>query len=309
MKDPASKRHHFVPQSYLAFFTKDFSKKSTLYVHNLTDDRAWSSSPKGVAFANDFDRFEAEGHPSDVFEKGVISEIEAEAEAAIRFMSEHKTLPNDKQHLATLYLMGLLASRNPRGRSIRDSTVTRELEIVFSMMAGDKRLFKSVIERARKNGENIPEDISFEKFGDYVEGSSVVAKHSTTGHLDFELPLVDHVTSLLWDRYWSLVVLQDENLEFICSDHPISLRSKHKTRRAYGFKTPNTEVFFPLSTKLAYYGVYENPKSGIIGLSHEGLAIFNSRTRQNALRQVYSRSQSYLIHSDGLPTWVTLSLG
>ncbi|MCK4348666.1 MAG: DUF4238 domain-containing protein, partial [Thermoplasmatales archaeon] len=64
MKSTA-RRHHYLPQAYLAAFTRTGSKDDQFFVLDVHSGRPFSTSPINVAVERDFNRVDIEGRSID----------------------------------------------------------------------------------------------------------------------------------------------------------------------------------------------------------------------------------------------------
>src|SRR6266849_6470008 len=87
-----ARRHHFIPQLYLAGFTDSGEKTGLLYAHDLRELKSWRAKPSNVAFERDFYRIDAPGIAADEIEK-VFWELEGEAARVFKKIIELGRLP------------------------------------------------------------------------------------------------------------------------------------------------------------------------------------------------------------------------
>lgn len=116
------------------------------------------------------------------------------------------------------------------------------------------------------------------------------------------------------ERSWSLFLAPEGGPEFICSDHPVALTRKCASTKTVlnvvGFKERGTEVFFPLSRRVGFYGVYEDPRPKIYNLSPHEVVRMNDKILKSAKRHVFSTKPKFLRICNGRIKEVNLdSLG
>ena len=80
MKNVA-RRHHFVPQGYLAGFTNDGTRAGLLTVFDRVSQSIFLAKPRNVAAKRDFNRVDLEGRPPDYLEQAM-GEFEGKAISA-----------------------------------------------------------------------------------------------------------------------------------------------------------------------------------------------------------------------------------
>ncbi len=88
-----ARRHHYVPQGYLAAFTDTGTKEGQFCVMEVESGDCFSTSPKNVGVARDFNRVDADGQPIDALESALAS-FEGEAVEVIRKVLLSQTFPD-----------------------------------------------------------------------------------------------------------------------------------------------------------------------------------------------------------------------
>jgi hypothetical protein len=66
-----ARQHHWIPQVYLKGFTRDWNKRSRLFVLDLVKREEFWSKPRGVGGARDFNRVDAPDVSPDAMEQGI----------------------------------------------------------------------------------------------------------------------------------------------------------------------------------------------------------------------------------------------
>ena len=82
-----ARKHHFVPQSYLAGFTDD----GKLTVFDLESRKTFRTTPRKVATKRDFNRIDVHGLPPDAVEQA-LGDFEGRAISTIRRLQEREGL-------------------------------------------------------------------------------------------------------------------------------------------------------------------------------------------------------------------------
>lgn len=106
--------------------------------------------------------------------------------------------------------------------------------------------------------------------------------------------MANAVLPILHDRNWALLVAENEEDLFICSDHPVILHwmDEAMSRQPVGLGLSGTGVYIPLSCSLGLLGVFED-SSSIIKADTKQVASYNSLTLMASYEQVYSREESF----------------
>jgi hypothetical protein len=100
-----ARRHHYLPQVYLAGFTDTGTKDGQFHVLDIHSGTCFRTSPKNVAAERDFNRVDFEGKPPDVIEQE-LSPFEERAGQAIRKVNRTNTYPSDEDFNWITFLSG-----------------------------------------------------------------------------------------------------------------------------------------------------------------------------------------------------------
>ncbi|BBL76068.1 DUF4238 domain-containing protein [Methylomagnum ishizawai] len=295
---PIARRHHYLPQGYLAAFTSSGLKEDKFFVLDVNSGQAFQTSPLNVASRRDFNRVEIDGHPPDVLENA-LAPFEGEAVDAIRGVIENQRFPNDVDWNLILNLLGLIAVRNPKFRGSFNRSREQMLRRMAEILVSDKKIWDRHLEKARDAGENMPDGVSFEDARQFVEEGKYDFEFLPEGNLRVEFKTFDQLLPLLGQRTWSILVAPPEGPEFICSDHPVSLAWKGNRSGPIGFGLRETEVFFPLGRHVGFYGVFENPLKPTVICKPGNIATMNRRIAWNAERHVYSAQEYFCVWHEG----------
>jgi len=293
-----ARRHHYVPQAYLAAFTSTGEKDGQFYVLDVKAGHAFRTSPLNVGAQRDFNRVEVDGHPPDAIESA-LAPFEGNAVAAIRRVIDSEAFPNDSDWNLILNLLGLIAVRNPKMRGSFNDAREQVLRRVADLLASDEKVWNRNVAKARDAGESIIGEVSFEQVKQFVEEGKYKIEFHPEGNLRIEFKAFDELLPILGQRTWSVLVAPEGGPEFICSDHPVTVTWKQGHAGPVGFGLRETEVFMPLGRRVGFYGVYETPLKPVVKCKPGQVATMNKRTAWNAERHVYSHHQNFFIWHDG----------
>jgi hypothetical protein len=292
-----SRRHHFLPQTYLAGFTDDGTKQGKFYVLNTETGEAFRTTPKGVAVERDFNRVDIEGHSIDALEDA-LSRFEGELGPALHRVRTTAQYPSPDDLNIILNLMSLVATRNP---ALRESFKKFNADIakhIMQLATSDKQIWESEIRKAHEAGHLESADASYEDAVKFIEADDFTVETPLDMHHQVEFEAQDEVLKIIGKRYWSLLVVEDDNL--ICCDRPVVLWPKPGALRGpMGLGTEMTEIIFPISSRLALYGVYEDALKPVISLNTKRVAGFNRKIVRCATTYVYSAEKTFLVLLEG----------
>ena len=293
-----ARRHHFLPEAYLAQFTDNCTKGGKFFVLEVETGRSFRSKPKNVAVERDFNRVDIEGHSPDIFENALAS-TEDIAIRAIANTSNSRKFPSDQDYSAILNLISLIFVRNPFLRESFNQAREQSLRIAGELLVSDKSNWNHYVQKAKEDGINIPESVSFEKMKGFVQGGNYEIKFHPQENLCVEMQVFETVLNLLHARTWSLIIAPPDGPEFICSDHPVALNFKQNLRGPIGLETRRTELFFPLTRQAGFYSTFEDPLKEVVYAKPGNVASMNCRVALNAKRHVFSALGSFQIWFDG----------
>ena len=292
-----SRKHHYLPQAYLAAFTNTGTKNGQLCVLDLEDGRAFSTSPINLAAERDFNRVDIEGHSIDAIENALAS-FEGNAVNSIRKVINSHNFPNDEDWNLIINLLALIAIRNPQRRRSFNIAREQEIEIIGDLLAKDENMWNSQVKAAREAGEHIPE-VTFGEFKSFIEKREYKCVFPSQDNLRVEFSALDALLPLLGQRTWSVLLAPTDGPEFICSDHPVTLMPKYKRDGLIGYGIRETEVFFPLGRRVGFYGVFESPLNPVVNCKPENVARMNAQVMKSADRHVYSALDTFSVWTNG----------
>jgi len=296
-----ARKHHYVPQTYLAAFTDKRSKRGRFYVLDVEAGRCFRTSPQNVAAIRDFNRVDIEGHPPDVIEQA-LSPLEQRMAEACQAVDSTKAFPSDEDYNYILNLMCFLAVRNPELRNKMNRAREYSIRIIESMLVSDQKIYEHHLKKAVESGRLSQEEasaVSFEEVKRSVEGDHYKIEFFPEGNIRMEFSMFDNLLPILGERTWSVLIAPDPGPCFICSDHPVSLRWRDGRPGPVGFALKNTEVFFPLTSRTGFYGVYEKPLPQVFTLNPKLVAMLNWRMIESAENYVFSPCQRLSVSYKG----------
>ena len=295
-----ARNHHFISQGYLAGFTEEGTRDGRLHVSDLVSHSVFQTKPRNVGAERDFNRIDVDGQDPDALERA-LGEFEGKAISIIRGIQTTGALPNDEDFNYVLNLMALFIVRNPRRRRQMNDARHNVVRVIGDLLTSNKRLFEHHLAQAKENGF-VPQDpeVSYAALRQFIRDDQYTTSVSTSENLSLELGGFEHALRLLHSRYWSLVTADVGAPDFVTCDHPVTPVFKESQRHGpIGYELPETEVSFPLNTRQALLGVFEDPLAVGIEASAGQVAAINGRTVCHAARQVYSKTASMAVLRSG----------
>ncbi len=294
-----ARKHHYLPQAYLAAFTETSTKEGQFHVFDPDNGNCFRTSPKNVAAQRDFNRVDIEGKSHDILEQA-LSPLEDRMVQACRKINRSETFPGDENFNYIINLMGLIAVRNPKLRASFNQMREQVINIQNRFLVSDRKIFEHHMKRAVEEGYVRENSITFEEMKQFVEKREYEIEFLPEGNLGVEFNALDTLIPLLGKRVWSLFVAPDPGPCFICSDHPVVLSWKESERtEPIGYGLNKTEVFFPLGIRTGFYGVYEGYLPPVVRLKPSNVAKLNRRIAENAERYIFSTFDKFFIWYKG----------
>lgn len=294
-----ARRHHYLPQAYLAGFTDTGTKDGRFYVLDADSGACFRTSPKNVAVELDFNRVDIEGKPPDVIEKS-LSGFEDIATQAIRKVNCAGTFPNDEDFSWIINLLCLIAVRNPQRRKLLNRSRELGIRVIDDLLMSDEKIWAHHLKKAQEAGYIGEINISFEEYKRSIEEGEYKIEFTPESNLRIELRTFDKILQILAQRIWSLLVAPINGPEFICSDHPIALTWKKSGKGGpIGYGLKNTEVFFPFGPRTGFYGVYEDTLHPVVNMKPTQVALMNTRVADSAERHVFSAKEFFFLLVEG----------
>lgn len=295
---PFARRHHYLPQAYLAAFTNTCTKQGQFFVLNIEDDNSFRTSPLNVATERDFNRVDIKGKSPDAIENKLAT-FEEQAVKAIKNTISSKSFPKDQDYNLILNLLCLFAVRNPLLRKSFNRARAHVLNQLADQLVASRESWDNHILAAKAVDEKIDDTVSFEQMKNFIEKRRYKIEFFPEGNLHVEFKAFYELLPILGQRTWSLFVAPAQGPEFICSDHPVTLVWKNGSDAPVGYSLKGTEIFFPLSRKIGFYGTFEEILPPIVELKPLGVAAMNSRVFFNAKCHVFSALEGFFILQEG----------
>lgn len=280
-KRKQARRHHYLPQFYLAGFTPSGNKDDKLWVFDLETGEKRQSGLQNVACERDFYRLKNYSEGEDFLEK-FFAELEGKSAEVFRRIEKRKEIPerSSKDYEVLINFIACLTFRNPKTRKWSGETT--------------KDMWKRIL-LVSLNSKKGPEA---ERLKNFVrdENKYELKVNPATGILD-SLQMTKELVPLLAKRRWSLIASVNSEDHFITSDYPVTLDwikdQDSSSLFPPGFGFPQTAVTMPLNKYMALIGVFEDLNLEVPGTT-EAIAIINHTVIRHTFRFLYSPSDDFI---------------
>jgi len=272
------RKHHYVPQFYLAGFTDNQTADGDLHVVDTSRLKTWVAKPKEAAHQRDFHKVEIGPETDPMAVEKILGQCEGKWSTMLRNVLEQFSFPNNYTFCDLMMFVAFMAVRVPLIRERIDdflNEVRRKEEFA-------RRWHEQQGHRVESAMEN-----DFDKF-------------DQTWHVQQMIRMAIELCPWLSLRQWNLWIAEDQAPDLICSDRPVVPRWASPISGPYlpGFGTWNTVVSMPLSRRVAMVSMLE-VNVGPRELGGNEVAQLNSATAENA-RQLYCPASDFVwLKSDG----------
>ena len=287
------RRHHFIPQFYLAGFTKSNTRDGDLFVFDQQQLKSWKSSPKQTALIRDFHAIEAGPDGDSMVVEKALSKLEGEWSIALRRVIEQQVLPDDESFADLMVFIAFMAVRVKRIRDILSDFIDRvskkEIQATLATEEGCSRFRRVIESQGRKlSDEEFEQLVSFGRSGQFD------VDYEQTWHVQQIVQMAATLAPLLSLRKWSLWIAEPDAPDLICSDSPVVPKWAFSDRGPHSpaFGTTNTIVSVPLNRRMALVSMLEMqlPEKR---LDRTAVASINSATGMYA-NQLYASEPDFV---------------
>jgi hypothetical protein len=287
------RRHHYIPEFYLANFTSTGKKDDFLWVLAQQQASQWKATPKNIAHKRDFYRIDVDDLEPTYIESG-LSEFEGKTASVIERISESRSLPKGDDFLILMNFVALMAVRVPGFRDNMSKSFSDLNKKVMRLITAKPERWESEVSKLKKKGYKLEEDISYEQMKRFVDKDQYKVETDQNYLIGIMFELMDTILPPLIDRKWTMVVIEDNENKFICSDNPVTLDWIEPIDLGHppGFGMPNSLVIFPISANIAILGCFE--KHLDIKMTKKGIAVINSIIGRKSERFIYSAEKNFI---------------
>lgn len=290
--------HHFIPQFYLRNFSPaGDGRKAKVFCFDQSTRKSFETLVRNVGSRRHFFRIDVESYYPNHVEDGM-AEIEGEISVHLAEVIEANSFPSDAHFSSVMLLMGNVAVRNPRFRSMIENFHLKVVNGVMKMMLQDKDRFDGSVKQARANGVPIRDDISYEDMRDFIDRGEYKVAIDQTYLIGLELEAVPTAVEQLARRSWSFASATPETTYATCDDPVVLAWADGTDRRPYspGFGLAGTIVMVPITPKLALIGLLNKQPAARI-YRRDQVAGMNTSIAKNATKQLYARDGSFELHT------------
>ncbi len=288
-----TKRHHYLPEFYLAGFTSDGGRDSTFTVFDRDEGTFRSQTPKNTAVCHYYYALEDDttGEKSMEVEE-FLSSIESEAAPVIRKLERLKT-PTDREREMLALFCALLHTRVPQfDRSIQE-TVNGAFQALARRMAPtieDVRMQQQEWEESTGKVSEVTAEEDFER----IKNGAYSFSEPRQNVIKMMLEMSGEFAELFLNMDWG-IAHTPSRMSLIVTDAPLLLIPPREWRPgmpSFGLGTPGAHKMIPLSRRVALF-------IGDLGSRFEFVPLTKGQTRENNLA-LAERCERFVIGCDEL---------
>ena len=272
------RKHHFVPQFYLAGFTQSDSKDGDLFVLDKERKATWKSTPKGTAHKRDFHAIDDKAGGDAMAIEKKLAHLEGQWSAVLADVIETRAIPEDESFGDLMMFVAFMAVRVPPIRNILSDFIDRLSKAQINMMLSTKEGQASFRKTLADLGHTMIDE-EFERLVEFGRSEEYDVNYEQTWHVQEMVRMGITLAPLLSLRKWRLWQADDSAPDLICSDRPVAPTwlTPMPGPISPAFGTPNTIVSIPLNRRIAMVSLIEEELPDM-PLDEQGVAMVNSMT-------------------------------
>ncbi|MGD0579357.1 MAG: DUF4238 domain-containing protein [Bryobacteraceae bacterium] len=272
------RRHHFVPQCWLAGFTESGTNEGRLWVTDLSRQKQWATTPEHAGHIRDFYRL-SEPTPDPVAVEKFFSELESQVAPILKSIDRERRPPNDDELDELLHFMAYQWVRVPRFRPYALEIVGRLTRQKLAEELQSRDTWLAGLKKAGMDPDAPGAD--YEGMKRFFESGEFNITAETDWYMQRAFKDADGIFPLLRERYWGTSFTAKGRL--IASDNPVVLEGPKGQN--IGFK--NAEfVLYPMSRHVFLTGTLEHVRRPVFNFNY--FASLNTMMLLGADAQVYS---------------------
>src|ERR1035441_7973564 len=236
MKEPEPRRHHYVPQCWLAGFTDTGEKDGQLWVTDLVRRKQWQASPNNAGHIRDFYRLSDE-QLDPVMAKRPLRTSKRKSRQSFGFLTGSSVRPVWKNlvlYCPLLHLIALQWARVPAFRPIVLNVLDSVARETLAVELKSEETWKRALKKARI-AEDAP-GAAYESMMEFYRDGRFSLSVQTDWYVQQTFKAAEHILPTLAGRSWRVAISPSGS--FIGSDNPVILDGPKNEMR--GFK--NAEI-------------------------------------------------------------------
>jgi hypothetical protein len=287
------RKHHQVPQFYLAGFTKSDSKDGDLYVLDKKQRKIWISTPTNTAHKRDFHKISVAPDVDPMAIEKALGQLEGRWSAVLKSVIETQAIPDGEPFAELMMFVAFMAVRVPRIREMLSNFIDRvsktEIQLMFHTKEAQADFRKALADLGR-----LVSDAEFEELVRFAQSGEYEVNFEQTWHVQEMVEMASTLAPALSLRNWCLWIAEESAPDLICSDNPVAPTWAIPVSgwMSPAFGTRNTIVSVPVNRRIVLVSMIERDLPQF-RLDRDGIAAVNSMTATYA-NQLYSSEPDFV---------------
>lgn len=282
------RKHHYVPESYLAAWTDDGTVDGQLQVMDKSLGKAWSVKPVKAAKQTDLymiDVSETIGEIAATEIEKTFGTIEDAAAPVIKRILAGEPMVSGEDRKNVMLLLATLVARVPPRLDWIDELMRKPVEMVYRQLMAEGTLPQ-------------PEDPKLAaKMKEWFDQGLIKIEIKQNARLAMMASMLPTLLNLFMLRHWTVLRTQLDAGDLICTDHPVLLEwiKRVPAGESPGFGLQNTAIFIPIGPSAALLGLWDAQTKDAT-LTRQQVAFWNGELLGYADRFAFSRGDFAALH-------------
>lgn len=290
---PHAKRHHYLPESYLARFTRERSRQGRFWVYDIKQRQLRAQTPHNTAVQGYYNAVELEDGTRSFEVEEWLSKVEGDVAPIIDQIEDHQPVSIEDQAVVAVFV----ALQKLRGPAFEEA-VGKMNEAVMKKVT---QLCFANAQRAREVMEEYERDTGTplggtpEEMVDFAQRDAYQIETHRNESLRLMVELCTDTAKRFVRFDWAFVHVPDGR-SFVTTDLPFHVIEPPGWERKFGIRgfgygTPGTRKIIPLSDKVCLIMYGPGRRCEHRGISVEGVRSLNQRLAADAYRLVIGRDE------------------
>ncbi len=249
LKMNTPKRHHFLPQFYLRYFT---DSKNFLWEFDRETKLYDQKSPYGSAWKKHYYRYKGkDGKMHTDIESGLFNHIETGAKPVIDKIDARKPITEEEMGMVSLFV-AFQHTRVPDFEKLSNATSEAMIKALTKRRFSSVEKTKKIIEELNKAGVDVDNEVSPEEVYDFVQEEDYTVTMQHENYISTMLSLGTTIAEHLQQMEW-IYLFAPPDSSCITSDSPFLLippkgYEKKHLFEGVGIATPGVIKMMPLTS-------------------------------------------------------------
>jgi len=202
------RKHHFVPQFYLAGFTTNGSNDGELHGFDKNRRKTFRSTPRGVAHKRDFHKIVPGPQGDEMAVEKALGKVECQWNTVLSAVIKNTALPEGESFGDLMMFVGFLAVRVLRIRNIISDFIDRVSKAQIQMTLATPEGQASLRQTLADLGHAMPDE-EFDKLVQFGQSGEYTVDYEQTWHVQEMIQMAATIAPILSLRKWRIWVADE----------------------------------------------------------------------------------------------------